>query len=382
MAESSEKRASVRAGALRAKTAAVAACAPPAAQASRYAWIFCIRRTMDTLDDRAAARLRWTRATLHEPALRLASASSDASFRSYWRGTRGDGRSVIVMDAPPAREDIRPWLDIAARLRTAGLAAPEVYASDTALGFIAMQDLGDATYLPLLGPDTVQDLYGRALDALLAMQRKADCTDLPPYDASRLIAEMELLPTWFLQRHLGIELSCGDWDTLELAMRQLSDSALAQPRVFVHRDYHSRNLLALAHDGVGIIDFQDAVRGALSYDLVSLLKDCYIAWPAAQVRRWALDYRARAVAAGLWPAARDEADFLRAFDLMGLQRHLKVLGVFCRLYYRDGKAQYLADLPRVLAYALDAARAWPEFAALAALLERASAGHDLTLPQP
>ena len=336
---------------------------------------------MDTLDDRATARLRWTRDMLHEPLLRLAPASGDASFRSYWRGTRGTGRSVIVMDAPPAHEDIRPWLDIAARLRGAGLVAPEVYASDATLGFIAMQDLGSATVLPLLTPDTVEVLYAHALDALLTMQRKADGSDLPDYDEARLIAEMELLPTWFLERHLGMQLACADWDTLELAMRRLCNSALAQPRVFVHRDYHSRNLLALPDGGVGIIDFQDAVRGALTYDLVSLLKDCYIAWPAAQVRRWALDYRTRAVGAGLWPAARDEADFLRAFDLMGLQRHLKVLGIFCRLYYRDGKAQYLADLPRVLAYALEATRADPDFADQDALLQRATAGRDLTLPR-
>lgn len=336
---------------------------------------------MDTLDDRAAARLRWTRDMLHEPLLRLAPASGDASFRSYWRGTRGDGHSVIVMDAPPAHEDIRPWLDIAVRLRAAGLVAPGVYASDATLGFIAMQDLGSATLLPLLDAHTVDALYATALDALLTMQRDVDCADLPPYDATRLIAEMELLPTWFLERHLGMQLACGDWDTLELAMRRLCNSALAQPRVFVHRDYHSRNLLALPDGGVGIIDFQDAVRGPLTYDLVSLLKDCYIAWPAAQVRRWALDYRTRAVGAGLWPAARDEADFLRAFDLMGLQRHLKVLGIFCRLYYRDGKAQYLADLPRVLAYTLEATRAYAEFAALGDLLERAGAARDLTLPR-
>lgn len=334
---------------------------------------------MDTPDDRAAARLRWTRDMLHEPLLRLAPASGDASFRSYWRGTRGTGRSVIVMDAPPAHEDIRPWLDIAARLRAAGLVAPEVYASDAALGFIAMQDLGSATVLPLLASDAVDALYARALDALLIMQCKVDGSGLPLYDAPRLIAEMELLPTWFLERHLGMQLACADWDTLELAMRRLCNSALVQPRVFVHRDYHSRNLLALPDGGVGIIDFQDAVRGPLTYDLVSLLKDCYVAWPPRRVEAWALDHRARAVAAGLWPQSRDAADFLRAFHRMGLQRHMKVLGIFCRLYYRDGKAGYLADLPRVLAYTLEAARADTAFADLAALLERASAGRDLTV---
>ncbi len=331
--------------------------------------------------DRAAARLHWARAALREPALRLAPASSDASFRSYWRGTRADGRSVIVMDAPPDHEDIRPWLDVDRRLCAAGLAAPEVYAHDEALGFIAMQDLGEATLLPLLDSDSVEPLYATALETLLRMQRGADATGLPPYDDARLIAEMELLPQWFLQRHLGLTPSRGDRDTLELAMQRLCASARTQPQVFVHRDYHSRNLLRLEHGCIGIIDFQDAVRGALTYDLVSLLKDCYIAWPPRRVRDWALDYRARAVAAGLWPRTQDDTAFLRAFERMGLQRHLKVLGIFCRLYYRDGKAQYLTDLPRVYAYALDAARADPDFAALAALLERAAAGRDLSRPR-
>ena len=337
---------------------------------------------MDTPDDRAAARLRWTRDMLHEPLLRLAPASGDASFRSYWRGTRGTGRSVIVMDAPPAHEDIRPWLDIAARLRAAGLVAPEVYASDATLGFIAMQDLGSATVLPLLASDAVDALYARALDALLIMQRKVDGSGLPLYDAPRLIAEMELLPTWFLERHLGMQLACGDWDTLELAMRRLCNSALAQPRVFVHRDYHSRNLLALPDGGIGIIDFQDAVRGPLTYDLVSLLRDCYIVWPEVRVERWALDYRLRLIDAGLLPAATGPQAFLRSFDLMGLQRHLKVLGIFCRLWYRDGKRGYLADLPRVYAYAMAVARRYPELAPLAALLERVADGRDLTVPAP
>ena len=334
-------------------------------------------------DERARARLAWARRALDAPALNLQPASSDASFRSYWRGARADGRSVVIMDAPPAREDIAPWLDVDARLRAAGLAAPEVYASDAAQGFIAMQDLGTATLLPLLDAAHADALYTQTLDVLLCMQRDVDCNGLAPYDATRLIAEMELLPEWFLQRHLGFTPACGDWDTLELAMRRLSDSALAQPRVFVHRDFHSRNLLRLADGTIGLIDFQDAVCGALTYDLVSLLKDCYIAWPPAQVDEWALAYRARAVGAGLWPSARDERDFLRAFARMGLQRHLKVLGIFCRLYYRDGKAQYLGDLPRTYDYAIAAARADGDavFAALADLLERARGDRDLTQPR-
>ncbi len=333
---------------------------------------------MDAASDREHERREWARQILGEPELGLAPASSDASFRSYWRGWRRDGRNVIVMDAPPTHEDIRSWLDIARRLRAAGLEAPEVFASDEARGFIAMQDLGTETYLPLLNPSRVHDLYGTAIDALLRMQRIVECAGLEPYDEGRLVAEMELMPTWFLDRHLGIEPTCADWDILESTMRTLVDSALGQPRVFVHRDFHSRNLLRLASGGVGIIDFQDAVCGPITYDLVSLLKDCYVAWPKAQVRQWALQYRTRATGAGLWPASRSESDFLRAFDRMGLQRHIKVLGIFCRLCYRDGKTAYLADLPRVLDYALDVARADPGLAGFAALLERAVRGRDLT----
>ena len=338
----------------------------------------CTFQAMDAAPDREYDRREWVRQVLGEPDLELAPASSDASFRSYWRGRRRDGHNVIVMDAPPTHEDIRPWLDVAGRLRAAGLDAPEVFASDGTRGFIAMQDLGTETYLPLLNADRVHDLYGAAIDALLRMQRHVECAGLEPYDEGRLVAEMELMPTWFLARHLGIEPTCADWDILESTMRMLVDSALDQPRVFVHRDFHSRNLLNLAAGKVGIIDFQDAVCGPITYDLVSLLKDCYVAWPKAQVRQWALDYRTRAIRAGLWPASRGESDFLRAFARMGLQRHIKVLGIFCRLCYRDGKTAYLADLPRVLDYTLDVARADPGLTGFAALLERAVHGRDLT----
>ena len=331
---------------------------------------------------RAEQRLHWTRHALDAPALELQPASADASFRSYWRGRRADGTSVIVMDAPPGHEDIRPWLDVDARLRQAGLAAPQVLASDPLQGFIAMQDLGNRTYLPELNAASVDMLYADALDALLRMQRDVDAQGLPRYDEPHLVAEMELLPRWFLERHLGAHLDCGAWDVLEAAFRQLVNAALAQPAAFVHRDFHSRNLLVLDADGPGIIDFQDAVRGPLTYDLVSLLRDCYIVWPQARVERWALDYRLRLIDAGLLPAATGPQAFLRSFDLMGLQRHLKVLGIFCRLWYRDGKRGYLADLPRVYAYTLGVARRYPELAALTALLERAVDGRDLTVPAP
>ena len=306
-------------------------------------------------------------------------ASADASFRSYWRATR-DGRSWIVMDAPPAQEDIGPWLAIGARLREAGLRAPAVAAVDTAQGFVLMDDLGRDLYLPALTAERVDGLYGAALDALLAMQTGVAAGDLPPYDRERLIAEMELMPTWFLQRHLGITPACEDWDVIEQAFGALAEAALQQPQVFVHRDYHSRNLLLPHTDGrPGVLDFQDAVRGPVTYDLVSLLRDCYIAWPEAQVAGWIEAYRQRLAAAGI--AVPDAARFARAVDLMGLQRHLKVLGIFCRLCYRDGKSGYLGDLPLVWHYTRSIGARHPETAALVALLEQAIGDRDLTRPR-
>ncbi|MCE5232700.1 MAG: phosphotransferase [Mizugakiibacter sp.] len=330
--------------------------------------------------DRAAARLAWARSAAGDPAATLVRASDDASFRSYWRLASG-ARTLIVMDAPPDKEDVRPWLDIARRLRAAGVHAPAVHAEDAARGFLLLEDLGTRTYLPELNAGTVDALYADALDALLRMQTRVEVAGLPPYDANRLIAEMELLPTWFLQRHLGFTPACEQWDTIELAFRRLADSALAQPRAFVHRDYHSRNLLIVADDNPGVIDFQDGVVGAVTYDLVSLLRDCYIVWDDARVEAWCEGYRERLRHAGLIGAAVDAARFRRWFDLMGLQRHLKVLGIFCRLWYRDGKPGYLGDLPRVWHYVRSVAARYPEFADLAALLERAIGERDLTRPR-
>ncbi len=329
------------------------------------------------LPSRELARLNWTRDALGDPHAMLESASADASFRSYWRST-SNGCSWIVMDAPPELEDIRPWLDIARRLDAAGLHAPSVRAADAQAGFVLMSDLGGRLYLPELNPGSVEALYGDALAALLAMQRRVDSRDLPPYDEQRLVAEMELLPEWFLQRHLGFTPECEDWDVIESAFRALADSAQRQEQVFVHRDYHSRNLLLVGENNPGILDFQDAVRGPITYDLVSLLRDCYIAWPDQQVYRWAEAYRLQLLAAGLTQV--DEETFRRGFDLMGLQRHIKVLGIFCRLWYRDGKAGYLKDLPLVWQYTRDVGLRYAETAPLIALIERALGPRDITLP--
>ena len=329
------------------------------------------------LPSRELERLNWTRAALGDDAAVLERASADASFRSYWR-TSADGRTWIVMDAPPDLEDIRPWLDIGRRLEGAGLHSPTIRAADPESGFVLMSDLGGTLYLPELGEHAVDALYGDALSALLTMQQRIDASDLPHYDEQRLVAEMELLPEWLLHRHLGFTPDCGEWDVIELAFRALANSALRQEQVFVHRDYHSRNLLVVEENNPGILDFQDAVLGPITYDLVSLLRDCYIAWPEARVQAWAESYRQRLVAAGMTQV--DAATFRRGFDLMGLQRHIKVLGIFCRLWYRDGKAGYLKDLPLVWQYTREVGSRYPETAPLVALIERVLGSRDITLP--
>jgi aminoglycoside/choline kinase family phosphotransferase len=330
-----------------------------------------------TLPSRELERLDWTRAVLAQPDALLEPASADASFRSYWR-CESQGQTWILMDAPPDREDIGPWLDIARRLNAIGLHAPKIRAADAESGFVLMSDLGGRLYLPELDAGHADALYGDALGALLAMQTRIDALDLPPYDEQRLVNEMELMPEWFLQRHLGLTPNCGQWDEVELAFRTLVGNAQRQEQVFVHRDYHSRNLLVCPGDNPGILDFQDAVRGPITYDLVSLLRDCYIEWPDEQVYHWAESYRRRLVDAGLTHV--DASTFRRGFDLMGLQRHIKVLGIFCRLWYRDGKAGYLKDLPLVWKYTREVGLRYPEIAPLIRLIERELGTRDITLP--
>jgi aminoglycoside/choline kinase family phosphotransferase len=280
------------------------------------------------------------------------------------------------MDAPPPQEDIAPWLDIGARLRGAGLHAPQVFAADRAQGFVLMEDLGTRTYLPELNARTVDAMYSDALDALLRMQRDVDAHDLPAFDATRTIPEMELFGEWFLRRHLAFMPSCDDWDVIENAFRLIANAADEQPRRFMHRDYHSRNLLLADIDNPAIIDFQGAMRGPITYDLASLLRDCYVAWPGERVAAWAEGYRQRLAAAGIVNV--DAARFRRWFDLIGMQRHIKVLGIFCRLWYRDGKPGYLADLPLVLDYVLSVGRLHPPLADFCTLLQRAVGDRDVT----
>lgn len=327
--------------------------------------------------DRTERRLQWTRSALSDPTLELESASSDASFRSYWR-TLGTEPTWIVMDAPPEREDVRPWIDVARRLRAAGLNAPEILAENLQEGFLLISDLGTQLFLPALNDDSVESLYEEALEALFALATRVDTAGLPDYDALRLETEMDVMSDWFLVRHLDYVPEAEEWDVIDAAFRVLIHNAHAQPKVFVHRDFHSRNLLLSRHEGEGpgIIDFQDAVRGPITYDLVSLLRDCYVVWPDERVYGWVEAFRQRLVDADLTSA--DSARFRRWFDLMGVQRHLKVLGIFCRLWYRDGKAGYLGDLPRVWAYTRDVGRRYPEIAPLIDLLELRIGSRDLS----
>ena len=332
---------------------------------------------MQTTTDRAAARLAWTRATLRDNSLTLQSASSDASFRSYWR-THHDGQSWIVMDSPPAQEDPRPWLKIGQQLAAAGLHVPAVHAQDLEQGFLLIEDLGNRLYLRELDEHNADALYGDAMDALLRMQAKMDHRDLPPFDRDVLVRGLEVMPEWFLGRHLGHTPTADERDVLEAAFALIIRNAQEQPRVFVHRDYHSRNLLVVERNNPGVIDFQGALAGPITYDLASLLRDAYIVWPRERVEGWAESYRRRLRDAGVIDADVDATRFLRWFDLTGMHRHVRVLGQFYRLWYRDGKPGYLADVPRVYHYVVSVARSYPELADFAALIERHAQGRDLT----
>jgi len=329
-------------------------------------------------DDRRSASLEFAQRHLTGQPLTIEVASVDASFRSYWR-VRAASASWIVMDAPTDKEDVRPWLDISARLRGVGLHAPQVLASDVNRGFVLMEDLGTRTYLPELNEANVDRLYAEALDALLRIQREADTAGLPVFDATRTIPEMELFTTWFLEHHLGVVPSRAQWDVIEDAFHQIAASADEQPRCFMHRDFHSRNLLVTPRNSPGIIDFQGAMLGPVAYDLASLLRDCYIDWPIERIDAWVEDYRMQLVAADL--VAADSEQFRRWFDIIGLQRHIKVLGIFSRLCYRDGKPGYLGDLPRVRDYVLGVARLYLGLIDFADLIERAVDGRNVTQPR-
>jgi aminoglycoside/choline kinase family phosphotransferase len=278
---------------------------------------------------------------------RLSPATEDASFRSYLR-LETDAESLIIMDAPPAKESCTPFIAVAQKLRDAGLSAPEIIARDPGQGFLILTDFGGSDYLSQLNPETEGSLYGDALEALLRMQTRIDAADFPPYDEAMLHREMDLFHDWFLGKLLGISLDPDQQAIWQSIKQVLVENALAQPQVFVHRDYHSRNLMKLETGNPGILDFQDAVKGPITYDLVSLLRDCYIDWPPLRVDQLALDYYEFARVNDLVDVKA--AQFMRWFNLMGIQRHLKAIGIFSRLKLRDGKSGYLKDIPRTLEY--------------------------------
>ncbi len=308
----------------------------------------------------------WLRGELGIADYSIAPASSDASFRRYFR-IQFDGVSRIVMDAPPEKEDCGPFVRIARQLHAIGLHVPEILAEDLSQGFLLLSDLGSIPYLDVLNDDSVERLYGDALEALTRLQARGP-RELPAYDRELLMTEMGLFRDWYLGEHLGLALSDEEREALEGAFTLLADIALEQPRVAVHRDYHSRNLM-LCERNPGIIDFQDAVFGPITYDPVSLLRDCYIAWPRERVEGWALGYRDRAVEQGIIDHV-DDATFLRWFDLMGVQRHLKATGIFARLNHRDGKPGYLNDIPRTLGYVREVAGRYSELEGLKGILNK------------
>ena len=304
-------------------------------------------------------------------------ASADASFRRYFRVQPGGDkrRSLIVMDAPPDKEDVAPYLRIRAMLADCGVHVPAVHETDLARGLLLLEDLGATQMLTELasGADP-GPLYSAALEALASIQLHGTsaATQLDPYDAAVLRREMQLMPEWFCTRHLGLELDPEERGMIAAAGEFLIAEALAQPQVFVHRDYHSRNLMITADRSPGVIDFQDALRGPAAYDVVSILKDCYITWPRAKVEAWVGEFRdilRRRSGGTSGLCASSAAEYLRWFDLIGLQRHIKVLGIFARLNWRDGKAGYLADLPLTLEYVRETASRFPELTAFSRFIE-------------
>jgi aminoglycoside/choline kinase family phosphotransferase len=288
-------------------------------------------------------------------------ASADASFRRYFRLQTEQG-SFIVMDAPPGQEDCTSFLQVAGYLEAMQLNAPRIIEADKDLGFVLLTDLGPNLYLTALKemPDSADSLYADAIRALATIQNNGVVYQgsLPPFDDHLLRQELSLFRDWLCTTHLGLNFSAEDELCWQATCETLVANALDQPQVFVHRDFHSRNLMRTEKDNPGILDFQDAVEGPLTYDLASLLKDCYVSWPAARVREWALDFYS--VLDGNIKSQLDSATFLRYFDLMGVQRHLKAAGIFARLNHRDGKTGYMADIPRTLRYIVELGPAYEE----------------------
>lgn len=305
-----------------------------------------------------------TRGWCEVPEAELTAASSDASFRRYFRWQAGE-RSLILMDAPPPQENCAPFVRIAALLASAGVHVPEVLAADLEQGFLILDDLGRQTYLDVINEHNADALFHDAIEALLLQQRLPLDVDLPHYDEALLRRELQLFPEWYVQRHLGRSFTAEQEGAWQRVSRLLIDSALAQPKVLVHRDFMPRNLMQ-STPNPGVLDFQDAVYGPVTYDITCLFKDAFLSWPQARVHAWLQDYWQRARQAGI-PVQASLDDFLRASDLMGVQRHLKVIGIFARICHRDGKPKYLGDVPRFFAYIQDVLARRPELAELGEL---------------
>lgn len=321
------------------------------------------------MTERVAALNSWLSQQVGLSGFSIQAVSGDASFRRYFRIIAADGEKWIAMDAPPERENCRPFVAIAGQLQTLGLHVPQIHAQDLEQGFLLLEDLGAMHYLDVLNEGNADRLYGDALGALAVVQACASTAGLPAYDRELLWREMELFREWLLGRHLGVRLDDQQNRELDQVFELLIENALEQPRVCVLRDYHSRNLMVASSPTPGILDFQDAVKGPVTYDLVSLLKDCYIAWNPEQVNHWAVGYFQLAVQSGVL-RGEHETRFLRWFDLMGVQRHLKAAGIFARLNERDGKPGYLADIPRTLGYILRLQPDYPELTELCRLIKQ------------
>jgi len=316
-------------------------------------------------DGRLRAGLAWARNALARPDLKGAPLAGDASFRRYFR-LRDSDAAFVLMDAPPDREDTRPFIDVAARLREAGVHAPRVEAADPAQGFLVLEDLGDTLFREVLNSSSVDRWFPRLFDLLARLALDVNASGLPPYDRERMRQELNLFPDWYLEQHQGIVLEGADREVWEALCDALLDEARSQAQVFVHRDFHSCNLLRLSGDGIGVIDFQDAVRGPLAYDFASLVWDRYLSWPRSRLEEWMEDFRRRVApdtASGNW---------IRQVDWVGLQRNLKIVGIFARLHHRDGKAGYLELIPRFWGYVMDVLPRYDRFRDFHRLLERLS----------
>ena len=300
----------------------------------------------EQLQDRELIRLQWARQALGDEAATLQRASVDAGHRSYWRSS-GRGQDHIVMDSPPGLEDVRPWLQMRDLLEQGGVRVPQVLSRDVEAGFLLLEDLGGPNLGQVLDESSADAYFDAAITQLLRLQAIAVPEGMGDFGEALLQRDAGLFEEWFLRRHLGIELDCDESDGLELAQRRLMDNALGQHKVLTHRDFMPRNLMPTEPE-LAVLDFQDCVRGPIAYDPISLFKDAFLSWPLPRVDAWLAQYHQRAQQAGL--PVPPLAQFQRDADWMGVQRHLKILGIFSRLHYRDGKSKYLADVPRFIRY--------------------------------